>query len=325
MKKIFPVIFLFLFACSPAQTKATTNPNEIVDITPQILMSPTPTIAATPTLSGNYDEMIATVSALQTQAAYFPRICDGYSPDRYSPNGLWLEEICYSEEDRDLVLTISNKETKALWKLLYHDYIPQLDFSPDGGMAVSHWSKDGRYAYFFSSLGGDGNYCFVKGWDRGMGLFRLNLQTGAVSVILPPNNTYWWYDFSFSPTDKRLVYGEQAKHFHILDMTTGKLTNVEHIKEVYEGGGVVWSSDGLQFVYSTIFNDYNNNKFETSVRLVDARTGKEQIILETLNDCYSVKEWKSDTTLLIESDAEKTLFDFDLKSKTVVNKNHINP
>ena len=71
-----------------------------------------------------------------------------------------------------------------------------------------------------------------------------------------------------------------------------------------------------------MINDYENNKYETSVRLVDSLTGKEQVILETINDCYSVKEWNGNT-LFIASDAERVLIEFDLISKSVINKSPI--
>lgn len=325
MKKITLLFFFILNACSLSPIQATVIPDQTLPETPIIHLSITPTVIATPTWAGNYDSLIATTSAMQTQASYFPRICDNYSPSRYSPDGLWLEEMCYSKEDHDLILTISNKETAVLWKMLYHDYLPELDFFPDGYMTVAHWSNDGNYAYFLSDLGGDGNYCFVKGWDRGVGLFRLNLKNGTVSTILPQNTTYWWYDFSFSPTDKRLVYGVQGKDFYVLDMTNRNPIRVHKTKDFDEGGGVVWSRDGLQFVYSTVINDYENNKYETSVRLVDSLTGQEQILLETINDCYSVEKWENDTTLYIESDAERVVFEYDLETKRIINKSQPDP
>lgn len=319
MRKFFSIILLLLIACSPVQPQEMPAPEFTSLVIPSVFPTNSSAVTVTPTWSGNYDDMIETASAMQTEVAQFPRICsDNYSPNRYSPNGLWLEELCYSSDDKDLILTIANKKTQVLWKLLYKNYIPQLDFSPDGGMAVAHWTKDGRYAYFFSFLGGDGHHCFVKGWDTGAGLFRLDLQTGETNEVLPPNTTYWWYSFSFSPTDKRLVYGVQAEEFHILDIKTGQTINVEKSKGLDEGGGVVWSHDGLQFVYSTIFENSISDKFETSIRLVDAQTGNEKIILETINNCYVVREWTTSNILVIESYAEKLLIKFDLNSNTII-------
>lgn len=323
MKKETLLFSFILSACSLSPIAETVI--QTLPVTPIIHPSITPIVVGTPTRVENYDALIATTSAMQTQASYFSRICDSYSPSRYSPDGLWLEEMCYSKEDKDLILTISNKETGVLWKLLYHDYLPELDFFPDGYMAVAHWSNDGNYAYFFSNLGGDGHYCFVKGWDSGVGLFQLNLKDGTVNTILPPNTTYWWYSFTFSPTDKRLVYGIQGKDFYILDMTNRNPIQVHNVKDFDEGGGVVWSRDGLKFVYSTVISDYENNKYETSIRLVDSLTGQEQILLETIDDCYSVEKWENDMTLYIESEAERLVYEYDLDTKRIINKSQPNP
>src|SRR5215211_7236137 len=138
--------------------------------------TPSPSISPSQT-QPVFDQAIydGTLVAAQTRVAQFPSVCkEGYSHQNFSPNGLWMEELCYSAEDQDLILTLSNSENQILWKLLYQDYLPPMDFIPDGGMSVVHWSNDGRYAYFNSFLGGDGGECFVDGWDSGAGLFRLD-------------------------------------------------------------------------------------------------------------------------------------------------------
>ncbi len=147
----------------------------------------------------------------------FPRICkDNYYQSGYSHDGLWLVELCYSENDQDLIMTLSNRKTQVLWKLLYQDYLPKMDFVPDGGMSVVHWSNDGRYTYFTAFLGGDGGECFYGNQlETGTGLFRLDLQTGRTTAILPPNDSYYWYSFSVSPTDRRLVYGVHSLNLKI--------------------------------------------------------------------------------------------------------------
>jgi hypothetical protein len=216
-------------------------------------------------------------------------------------------------------LTLSNHETKALWALSYHDYIPNIDFLPDGGMAISHWSIDGQYAYFYSFMNPSGGECFRRGNDSGWGVFRINLQTGDVTSVLPTGeDLFIWYGFSFSPTDRRLVYGLHAKDYKILDMTTGRTIPVKSIKKYTDGGGFVWSSDGMAFVYSTVFRDNDDLKYETSVRLIDAQSGREKILVESQNNCYLVREWQQDDILIIESFADQKLFGYDLKSNSAV-------
>jgi hypothetical protein len=98
----------------------------------------------------------ASISALETKVSEYPSICKNTLPYYFSPNELWREEFCVSEIDKKLVLTISNRETKVLWRMIYRDYVPKSDFLPDGEMSVSRWSNDGKYAYFNSYSNGSG-------------------------------------------------------------------------------------------------------------------------------------------------------------------------
>ncbi|NJN79216.1 MAG: hypothetical protein HC797_01360 [Anaerolineales bacterium] len=108
-------------------------------------------------------------------------------------------------------------------------------------------------------------------------------------------------------------------------MATEKSINVNSTKDMGDGGGIVWSPSGLSFSYSTIFDDQINKKFETTVRFVDVKTGKEQILLEDLDNCYSVKEWQQDDILIVESVADKILIEFDLTTNTIISETPINP
>jgi hypothetical protein len=250
----------------------------------------------------------------------FPRICEGYyAPPNFSPNGHWMAELCYNENDKDLILTISNKETDALWKLLYQDYIPEMEFVPDGGMSVAYWSDDGRYAYFNSYSSGDGGGCFVPNSYGGWGLFRLELETGnAISILPIGEDEFTWYGFSFSPTHKYLVYGVNAKNFVILDMKTDKAFDITHQNDFDDGGGVIWSTDESEFVYST--GTWTSESENYSLRLVDAKTGNEKILLESKDSCFLAKEWKDEYIVLIEQIEpydQKTVLEYDLKTNAV--------
>lgn len=331
------VIPILLVACSAEKETVTTEVT--ASFSPTLILSPasphTPTPTQTPSLNPTLNQtqiafeqiFISTQSVFQTEVAKFPRLCPEDVPyfsdrrEKFSPDGFWLSELCLSREYQDLVLTFSNKETGVVWEMLYHDYIPDVE-SADGGMSVIHWSSDSRYAYFYSSLGGDGGECFYEGYDTGAALFRLDLQTGKTTEILPPNETYYWYGFSFSPTDRRLVYGIQAQNLIIFDINTGEVINVEHKKDFSQAGGYVWSSDGFQFIYSTVQYPPNHIDREGyTLRLVDARTGAEQILLESQTNCYLAKKWDTDNILQVEYDDEnynRAIMEYDVSSKTIV-------
>lgn len=328
MKKTFLFYLIFtsialdasLISCLSSQVIVSSKVT--VTFIPTEYLSFTPTIAVTPTWSGNYDDEIATVSVAQTRASNFPRICNNHYPEQYSPSGLWLVELCASKDDHDLIMTLSNRETQILWKLLYHDYIPAQDFA-DGGMLVVHWSKDGRYAYFTSHLGGSVGECFYDGWDTGSGLFRLDLQKGQTKATLPLINNLVWYGFSISPTDRRLVYGIGSLDLKILDLSTGQSINVGHEKDFSQGGGYVWSSDGLGFVYSTVTYKSDYGRVGYSLRIVDARSGNEQILLESKEDCFDPVAWIGENILKVERydrNYDRTLIEFDLNSNNIISE-----
>lgn len=333
MKKfLFFAFILILSACTSPQVTEETDCCLAVDVTISATTeTPTPNIIPTPdqTQTAMVDERIA----LQTLVAEFPSICEdryySYSLDHISPNGLWQEELCYSESDKSLVLTVSNKNTKILWKIIYRDYVPKSDFVLDGGISVSHWSNDGRYAYFYSYPNSSGGGCFRPyNSNGGWGLSRLDLQTGNITSILPIIDLNVGYSFSFSPTDSKLVYRRSQESILILDMKTGETLKVDHDKDFEDDGGYLWSSDGLRFVYST--GTFTNTAEIYSLRLVDVLTGNEKILLESevtallQGNCYIAKEWQ-ENILKIEKNYSQTIVEFDLNTNTIISETPINP
>lgn len=268
----------------------------------------------------------STQAIFQTEVARFPRLCPDNTPyfheetESFSPDGLWLGELCLSREYGDLVLTFSNRETGVVWRLFYHDYIPHIE-GADGGMRVAHWSKDSRYAYFHTWISNSAGECFYEGWDTGTGLFRLDLQTGETKAILPPGNDgSTWYGFSFAPSGSGLVHGIRTLDLEILDIPTGQAMNVVHQKDFSQGGGYVWSPDGLQFVYSTVKYPPNHvGRGSYTLRLVDIQTGAERILLESKTSCYLAKRWEGNKILLIDyrEDGSQVAMKYDLISNAV--------
>jgi hypothetical protein len=299
---------------------ATPKPNQKNTNLPDFLLIPTTTPNQTQTTVSN--EVMATYSAIQTLVSQYPRICnDTYSAPRFSPDGLWMKEVCYSEENQDLVLALSNKENHTVWKFPYKDYSLQIVGIPYGGMDILHWSGDGRYVYFFSYLGGDGGECFYYyGPDRGSGLFRVDLQTGRTVTVFPPSDVNGWYGFSISPTDQHLVYGVKARDLNLLDMTTGRTIKVSSDERIDETGAYLWSDDGLNLVYSSLTRDSNGEIENYSLRLVDARTGSERTLLESPENCFVALSWDKKNILMIKKDYSESLIEFDLHTNTIVNE-----
>lgn len=328
-RKILLFIFILIVsACTSPQVTEETDCCLPVDFTapvPTETPMPTATEKFYPTLS---PEEQAEIYAYETMIAQYPNICKNPHPyPKFSPNNLWLEEFCVPRLEDKVALILSNKETQGLWKIFYSDYIPYTDIVPDGELAVAHWSKDGKYAYFNSYSNGSGGECFVLGNDGGWGLFRLDLQTGDITTILPVIDPSVWYMFSFSPTDKRLVYRESKMDFTILDITTGDTIKINPNKDFDDAGGFKWSEDGLRFLYSTA--TYTNDSTTFSVRyalhLVDAKTGIEKTILDSPRDCFQVVEWFDTDILKIHKNYNESIIEFDLNTNTILSETPINP
>lgn len=334
-RKILLFIFILIVsACTSPQVTEETDCCLPVDFTmpaPTETQTPTLIFTETPYPTFVYD---ATQKAFQTKVAEFPRLCPENVPYfsdfshgsiQISPDGLWLAEMCLSFELKDFVLTISNKETRDSWNIFYKDYIPNLDFVPDGGIFLVHWSNDSRYLYFTTFLGGDGGECYLDLTETGVALFRVDLQTKQVSEILPLiKDNFRFYDFSISPTDKYLIYKVDKTGLKILDISTGISKNIQHIKEFHDSGGYVWSPDEQELIYSTLLykNEYERDSY--TLRLVNIKTGDEEILLESKMNCYLAKEWKNNNILLIEYDYSLTtynraLMEYDLITNTIVN------
>jgi hypothetical protein len=158
---IFPSIAFSesLVACFAQQPQAVL-PSKVTSTPTPLIVYP-PSTSLSPDLLNQtqvaFEQALATArSAMQTEIAL--GVCeDSYAYPRYSPNGLWLEKLCYSKVDNGLIMTLSNSKTEVLWKLIYRDYIPGYDIvGGDGQISVAHWSNDGRYAYFNSYSNGSG-------------------------------------------------------------------------------------------------------------------------------------------------------------------------
>ena len=75
------------------------------------------------------------------------------------------------------------------------------------------------------------------------------------------------------------------------------------------------------FIIDTYTPDHVDREGYT-LRLVDAKTGTERILLESKTGCYLAKEWKDNNVLVIEYDDEnynRALMEYDLNSNTIIN------
>ena len=337
------VIFSALVACSTSSTTSiatqlpqTTSEKERLEnlptATPRPSFTPMPSRTPNLTQTATYRDNATAQSAEQTVIAQYPRICkksNSYAPPNYSPEKLWMEEFCFSEADDSPILTLSNKETQVLWKMVYRDFIENM--GAGDGLGVVHWSPDQKYAYFASFPAMDYRMCYLGRNSQyfGEGLFRLDLQTGDVRTILPLQDNFSSYDFSFSPTGRRLIYKTYPSDLIILDIKTGESVSVKSADNNQSGGGYLWSSDGLTLVYSTVIYSEIFEPIAYSLRLVDAQSGSERILLESPDNCFSALTWETNSVLIVEREGEgsegRTIIEYDLNSNKIINESTATP
>jgi len=146
-------------------------------------------------------------NAQATRIAEFSVNCDSHNQDKFiSPNENWLAIHCIRKLNP--TLEIVNREGKR-WVLQLKDYVSKKYVHDEGaGMGGFHpekWTNDGEYLYFSSALYSSGGYvCFYD--LTAQGLYRIKLNDGTVSAILPAEGASSDYTVSFSPTDRRLAY-----------------------------------------------------------------------------------------------------------------------
>ena len=253
------------------------------------------TKTATPTLS---QEQIAVTATQQILHEKLDKYCIHYNQAqgfRFSPNGQWVEVFC----SRDTIEIVSMDETRK-WEVSSDTLInPYTEYF--GG--VNHWSNDGAYAYISFDPHTDG---YWEPFHHGIVLYRLDLQTGQISEVLPLGKSDWvFYAFAFSPNDRRLAYIVTDKSpviLNIRDLPTGDEQSFEFDLKYNTGGGFVWSPDSQKLVFSiTQFDTSTYEYIATSIFLWDKDTSK---VTELINDHQSrlqAIEWVEETKIILEA------------------------
>jgi hypothetical protein len=130
-----------------------------------------------------------------------------------------------------------------------------------------HWNRDGKYVYITISgpVEGPGD----KYYD-GEGLFRVDLDNGQISTILPAcfsqNCQKNFNSFSISPTDQKLVFIDKTNHglaLVIVDIITGKGHTIFLDRIYTDAGQFYWSEDGLRLI-TALAGPQNEQKNQVS-------------------------------------------------------------
>ncbi len=178
-------------------------------------------------------------------------------------------------------MEIENKTGKQ-WVLHFEDYLLK-KFSKSGmqkgELYPSHWTSDSAYLYFKSYIYTDviGGICIYGAGNQG--LYRINVNTGEVSAILPPTTTFYENDIAFSPDGSKLAYN--ANHPTILDLRTGENITIDDDGDVLIS--MIWSPDGTHLAYATCHPSGGFTVKNSALKIFSLETYKSKTILTVEN------------------------------------------
>lgn len=241
-------------------------------------VSPTPTHPPTAT-SQVFPFATMTEQAYQyeqTEMAKFPVKCNNPQKYLFSPDHNWLAWACpYAYKDGNQTLEIADI-TGNEWILQSRDYYTDefrtdfFEFFPYGEMGIApvNWSKDGKALYFATRIATDADGpCFFGFGDNG--LYKIDIQTGKISTILPPPSSHsrYGYQYAFSPDGKWLVYG--IDQTNILNLLTNEVYPIENGKP----RRFTWSQDSSRVVY--ILGDSNLTLYSAETKEISTLISEE--------------------------------------------------
>jgi len=314
MKKVGVFVFLlFLFsACGTpvvtepvTQAQHTQTPIPIIVPTSSLKPTSTPdelkeaygglTITSTPILSLGQAAITATQQVLHDK---LDKYCEhnqawGF---RFSPDGQWVVVSC----SWDTIEVVHADETKK-WEVSSDTLInPYTEYF----IGVNHWSNDGAYAYVSFDPHTDG---YWEPFHQGIVLYRLNLETGQISEVLPLGKSDWiFYSFSFSPDDTILAYivtDQSPVILNLRDIQSGDEQSFDIDPKYNTGGGFVWSPDSQKLVFSITQFDTNTYEYiATSIILWDKDKLKLTELIKDHQGRLQVIEWVDQTKIIVKAE-----------------------
>ncbi|MEN6522439.1 MAG: hypothetical protein ABFD14_01820 [Anaerolineaceae bacterium] len=251
---------------------------------------------ATPDFEATITEQ---ANILFKKLADFSIECDDFSERDISmaPDGSWVAIHCGYSYDENKFLEIASKNGDH-WKLDFMDFLPEKsvqDGIPMGSLYPVHWSSDGGYLYFVSYISADGGgMCF---YGIGVsGLFRIEVQTGFISTVLPKTADFQGYEFTFSPNGRWLAYYLDSPN--LLDLQTGKEITLPGNNVMY--ANLTWSPDGKELAYVTCnpdMVDYSVERSTVEVFSLESQTSEQ--IIEMEDYAFHIEAWNNDQMLRI--------------------------
>jgi len=328
---LFVFLFVLLSAC---RIPVATEPIVYVQFTPTFVTNIGPTSTSQPNLSSPTFQpapasptvtvqilLTATQQVLHDKLDKYCKYGQAWE-FKSSPDNHWDVVFC----SYNAIQFVQHDETKH-WEVSSDKLInPGVDYF----ISLDHWSNDGNYVYVSFNPHTDG---YWEPYHQGIVLYRLDLQTGQISEVLPLRKSDWlFYSFAFSQNDRRLAYIVTDKSpviLNIQDMQTGDGQSFEFDPKYNTGGGFVWSPDSQQLVFSITQFDTNNYEYiATSIILWDRNASELTTLIKDHPSRMQALEWTDENTIVLQAEIFSstetitTNYELDLESKELT---EINP
>jgi len=272
--------------------------------TVQSTRASTSTVLPINTPAADKIEEEATQPAFSELKSIFPGMCE--SSIKISPDQNWLAQDCLYDS-----LHVIKRGGSTTRKVAYEEIFGDSEYYPQiaGGISPEHWANDSQSLYFSVS------YCC---WDppyillsQTETLYKMDIRNGSYKLLREG-----LFDFSFSPTEKRVTFIEELDSpliVEIHDMETGKINKVKlNVDNTYNQAKVdAWSSDGLKFIVKAVSGINYSTKVSHndifSLIMIDVSNLSQKLILKDLPTPYlEVTEWTEDDVLILKTGSELT-------------------
>jgi dipeptidyl aminopeptidase/acylaminoacyl peptidase len=218
-----------------------------------------------------------------------------------SPDGKWLVErtVAFAKEDQPssednvwrtfyVKMVVRSADGRFLWNIVDRWERETVD------TAVPYpqwWSRDGRYLYYTYRLGG---MCSPFQYT-GSGLYRLNLEQGAVDEILPGG-----IRALFLSPDEQMIAWTWMGEIHLYDLVSGQERSAVIMPPVAPAR-IIWSPDGQTMALTLAHNacDRVDEADSTSILLVDVQTLAAQQVLWQDSRRLVAWEWPESGWLIL--------------------------
>ena len=260
--------------------------------------------------------MTATHQTLQERLGKYCRNGSASSA-KLSPDRQWVEVDCELD-----VIKIINLDESKVWDVSSSQLIYPYS---DHFVHVVHWSNDDIYVYVTLNPHTDG---YWEPFHQGIVLYRLTLQTGQFSEVLPLAKSDWvYYAFSFSPNDRRLAYIVTDKSPTILnvrDMQTGVEQSYQFGSTYNSGGGFLWSPDSQELIFSiTNYETSIQEYVATSIVLWNREKSNVVTLVKDGPEVLVPVDWINETKVLLQVlNEDDRKFELDVESNEL---NQIGP